>query len=283
VNGGEMSDEDRRRRFCLNLSTLDSADLETQLRVSRDAGFHAVGLREKHVASYLMSGGSPLGVRKMLDSHGLVAVEYDFFPNWVCAGSGERESLRGRFDRFCEVAADTGCAIVVAPTSTDDGAGELDWHTAAGNLRAMARVAAAYELTVGVEFLPWSSLDTVTAAWELVRRSDCGNAAIVLDTFHYFEGPNSRDELWKVPVEAIALCHVDDVEAVEADVVTRCRRHRVFPGEGIYEFREILSYLSEHSYHGYYSLEIMNASHATQDPGVIAREAMASLDRLFGG
>lgn len=270
------------RRLCLNLATLDGTDMETQLRVSRDAGFKAVGFREKQVKAFLESGRSLKNVREILDEHGLTAVEYDFFPNWIHALADERGAVQTRFRDFCGTASELGCPVLVAPTSFEGRNNSLDYDMAADNLKEMARIADDHDCTVGIEFLPWSPFNSISRARELLERVAKENVGIVLDTFHYFEGPHSRTELEKIPIELIVLVHIDDVEAVDADIQTKCREHRVLPGEGSYPFDEVLSYLAEHSYEGYYSLEILNPELAAGDPATIAREAMRSMERLLG-
>jgi len=270
------------RRLCLNLSTLDGTDLETQLRVSREAGFNAVGLREKQVKAFLESGRSLKNVREIIDTHGLTAIEYNFFPNWIYALADERGAVQTRFRDFCSTASELGCHVLVAPTSFEGRNNSLDYETAADNLKEMARIADDHDCTVGIEFLPWSPFNSISRAQELLERAASENVGIVLDTFHYFEGSRSRTALERIPIESIVLVHIDDVEAVDADILTKCREHRVLPGEGVYPFDEVLSYLDEHSYRGYYSLEILNPELAAGDPAIIAREAMRSMEQLLG-
>lgn len=277
-----MTGETPNLRLCLNLSTLDHADLETQLRASSAAGFRAVGPREKQVAEFLRRGRTFDDARALLDECGLVAVEHNFFSNWICTHAGERPVMLRRFRDFCTTGRELGCSIVVAPTSHEGRNDRLDYETAAENLKDMATVARELDLTIGIEFLPWSPFNTVAKAWELVRRTGRENVGIVLDTFHYFEGPHSRTELEQIPIEAIVLVHIDDVEDADVDILTKCRGHRVLPGEGVYAFEEILTWLDERSYSGYYSLEIMNAGYSKRDPAAIAREAYASMQRLLG-
>ena len=269
-------------RLCLNMSTLDSVDLETQLRLAREAGFTAVGLREKHVEAFLERGGTLRDVRRLLDLNRLTAVEYNYFPNWTCAGSDAQAILR-RFAAFCEAARALGCSIVVAPTGCETGDAYPDCQAAVSALRGMAGVADEYGLTVGVEFLPWTPCNSVGRAWELVRSAGRANVGIVLDAFHFFEGPSTETELRQVPDQAICLVHVNDVEEVDAGLIARCREHRVLPGDGIYPLPRFLSQVREHQYEGYYSLEAMSTGCAAREPAELAKASFASMRRLLGG
>jgi sugar phosphate isomerase/epimerase len=270
-------------RICLNLSALIHLDFPQQLIQAAEAGFHAIGPRAVNVDRYLAAGYSLKDASSLLDTYGLKSIEYDYSPNWVYCDDDERTAMIGEFDGFCATAAALGGdgSILVTPTLFDGRNGVLDYPLAVRNLREIARVARSYNAVVGVEFLPWTRIDSIGKAWTLMREAGSENAGIVLDCFHYFEGSSTVSELHAVPVERIALCHVNDMNTFEDDILTRTREQRVLPGEGQYKIDEILTYLKDGGYKGYYSLEILNKSYQEKDPGEITERAKRAMDSLL--
>ena len=149
------------------------------------------------------------------------------------------------------------------------------------NFGELCRVASEYGVLIALEYLPWTSLDTMKKAWDIVHAVNLSNGGIVLDTFHYFKGHPSRKELDEVPIEKIFIVHLDDLEEAETDLVTLTRRHRVAPGAGIFNFNEVLEYLFSTEYKGYYSLKILNTNHSLLDPFELATRLKLSTERLI--
>jgi len=270
------------KKICLNLSALIHLDFEEQLRVSSQAGFQAVGIREVNLINYLSSGKTLKDAGMLLDQYGLKSIEYNYFSNWIFADSEERTKMTGRFDFFCQSAVMTGeNQVLVAPVSYENKNDLKDNAAAVRNLKEIGNIARSYNTRVAVEFLPWTQIDSIESAWDIVHEVDMENVGIVLDTFHYFEGRSTVEGLHLVPVDKIFICHIDDMDTVEGDLLTRTREHRVLPGEGKYHFDEVLSYLEGHNYGGYYSLEILNKDYYKKDPLELALSAKRSMEDLL--
>jgi len=266
-------------KICLNLGTLGHLDYETQLRVSSQAGFSAVGLHMIRLEEYLYSGHTLEGALDCLKRNHLEAAEVVFMPDWISARGKNQRQVMARAEYICSTMELLECAVLIANTLGENG---FDQALVRENFGEICNVASKYGVRIAMEFLPWTSLDTIGKAWDIVRTVNHVNAGIVLDTFHYFKGHPSTKELYEVPIDKIFIVHLDDVEDVEADLVTLTRRHRLPPGEGIFVFDEVLEYLFTEEYQGYYSLEILNKNHPLQDPVELATRARLATERLLG-
>ena len=265
-------------KVCLNLGTLNHLDYETQLRVSSQAGFSGVGLHMIRLEEYLYSGHTLEDAKGCLTRYSLQPVEVVFMPDWVSArGKAQRQTLT-RAEYICSTMELLGCPILVANTLGEKG---YDQALVRENFGEICKVASKYGVKIAIEYLPWTSMDTVKKAWDIVRIVNHANGGIVLDTFHYFKGHPSQKELYEVPIEKIFIVHLDDVEDVETDLVTLTRKHRLPPGEGIFVFDEVLEYLFAKGYEGYYSLEILNKNHPLQDPVELATRVRLSTEELL--
>jgi 2-keto-myo-inositol isomerase len=265
-------------KTCMNLGTLSHLDYETQLRVSNQAGFKAVGLLMTRLEEYLYSGHTLDDARDCLIKNDLEVAELVFFPDWISAKGRARRQMLARAEYVCSLMEWMECPVLNANTL---GGGVYDLSLIQENFNEICQIGVKYGAKIGIEYLPWTSVDTIKKAWEIVSGVNCSNGGIILDTFHYFKGHPSRDELEEVPIEKIFIVHLDDVEDVEADLLTLTRKHRLPPGEGIFVFDEVLEYLFAGGYEGYYSLEILNQSHPLQDPVELATRTRLSTEKLL--
>ena len=220
-------------KLCLNLGTINHLDYETQLRVSSQAGFKAVGLHMIRLEEYLYSGHTLDDAVDALRRNHLNAAEVVFMPDWVSArGRGKRQVL-ARLEYICSTMERMESPILIANTLGEKECGPA---LAQENFGDLCKVASKYGVLIALEYLPWTSLDTMKKAWDIIRTVNLANGGIVLETFHYFKGHPSPKDLYEVPIEKIFIVHLDDLEDAEADLVTLTRRHRVAPGEGILQF-----------------------------------------------
>ncbi|WP_319477912.1 sugar phosphate isomerase/epimerase [Marispirochaeta aestuarii] len=270
-------------RICYNLSALIHLDFEQQLIVASRAGFRAVGVRDRNLEDFLSAGNTLTDARHLLDKNKLISVEYNFFSNWVYAQDGELARVVQDFDHFCACASALGEEpVLIAPVAFENRNTIYNFSLAVRNLRELGRVAAAYGGRVAMEFLPWTRINSIETAWDIVRDADRENIGIVLDAFHYFEGSSTKEGLREVPVEKIFLCHLNDMNTRDGDILKRTRECRVLPGEGSYDLGEIISILEMKGYTGYYSLEILNTEYRNLDPARVSSRAYASMHDILG-
>jgi len=69
--------------LCFNLGTIRHIDYQSQLDVSVQAGFDAVGLRMDSLEDYLSKGHTLEDAKQCLKKNNLTAVEMDFLPDWI--------------------------------------------------------------------------------------------------------------------------------------------------------------------------------------------------------
>jgi 2-keto-myo-inositol isomerase len=265
-------------KICMNLGTLNHLDYETQIRASSKAGFKTVGLLMSRLEEYLYSGHTLDDAEDCLIKNDLDVAELVFFPDWMSVEGRARKHMLAKAEYVCSLMEWLKCPILNANTL---GGGVYDLSLIKKNFSELCKIGVKYGVKIGLEYLPWTSVDTIKKAWEIVRGVNYSNGGIILDTFHYFKGHPSRDELKEVPIERIFIVHLDDVEDLEADLLTLTRKHRLPPGEGIFVFDEILEYLFAGGYEGYYSLEILNQSHPLRDPVELAISARLSTEEFL--
>ena len=103
-------------KICMNLGTLNHLDYETQLRVSGQAGFSAVGLHMIRLEEYLYSGHTLADAIDCLKRNHLKAVEVVFMPDWVSARGKGQKQVMARAEYICSTMELLECPILIANT-----------------------------------------------------------------------------------------------------------------------------------------------------------------------
>ena len=194
-------------KLCMNLCTLAHVDLKAQLRACAAVGFTAVGLRLNKLEEYFAQGKNIGETRHLLESLKLFPLELNYFPDWIYANGVTQKEVIDRFRRFSHLSARLGCPLLILPTQCD---GEHDDALAGENLLEMCRLPAETGTRVAFEFVPWSPIDTMKKAWDLLTAVDHPNGGLVLDSFHYFKGGSRFTDLKEVPIERILIVQMAD-------------------------------------------------------------------------
>ena len=153
---------------------------------------------------------------------------------------------------------------------------------AADRYRALCRRAADHDLTVALEFLPWSDVDTLEKAWRIVEASGAANAAIALDTWHFFRGGSTIDMLALVPAERIAVIQLSDglLDPVE-DELDATFRLRMLPGAGEFDLASLFRALGEKGVDAPIGIEVLSPELRALAPVEVGRVTGDAADAFF--
>jgi len=271
-------------RFGLNEATTGTADLMTDLRAAREAGYDVLEIRDTKLRDYLDSGGTLYGLRREMRDAGvepftLNALEHATHPT----GGADLEELLHRCAAFCEWAAALACPYVVAvPSFTDEVADRSRVvETAVDALRAMAEVGKRYGVRIGFEFLGFRdcSVNTLAAAREIVDAVDDPAVGLVIDAFHFYAGGSSWRMLEGLDPKLLVIIHLDDAEDRPRSKLTDA--NRLLPGDGVIPLRELVSRIEALGYSGPYSIELFRPEYYAWDPVRLARVSKEKMEALF--
>jgi sugar phosphate isomerase/epimerase len=93
-----------------------------------------------------------------------------------------------------------------------------------------------------------------------VNRGGGGRAGLVIDTWHYFFGDSTWEDLAEVPLRDIAYVQFADALAPESESLARETMHRrALPGEGVLELDRFATMLIERGWEGTASVEVLSA------------------------
>jgi sugar phosphate isomerase/epimerase len=176
-----------------------------------------------------------------LERHDLCLAELEAFAVATPPGP-DRERMNGFIDAALQLADHFGVRYMQA-------IGPVDVPGAAGFDQVVAEFgelcdrAAVVGLTVGLEFLPFTSIATAADAVAVVNQVGRPNAGVCVDIWHHRRGPIDVDLAATVPGSMVAAIQMNDgtLAAQHADYKTDCLLNRLPPGEGEMECLEFVS------------------------------------------
>ena len=176
------------------------------------------------------------------------------------------------------LAAEHGAGLVLAVTLD---ATLPDPARARDGLGRLAVTVAEAGAAACLEFLPWTAVPTLAAAWEMVRDVP-GQPGIVLDTWHWQRQPGgpSPDVLAGIPGSRIAYIQVCDAgPEPAADVMDEAMTARLLPGDGVVDFGGLFTALGRIGADPFVATEVFNPSVVRSQGKAAAAVAMARAAR----
>jgi len=154
-------------------------------------------------------------------------------------------------------------------------------ETIVRQLRAVADLAAERGIRIAYEALAWGRhVDDYREAWRLVSLADRPNLGVCLDSFHILSRGHDPAGIEQIPGEKIFFLQLADAPALDMDVLSWSRHHRLFPGEGDFDLTGFLGHVLRAGYTGPLSLEVFNDTFRQTDVTRTAAHARRSLTWL---
>ena len=120
----------------------------------------------------------------------------------------------------------------------------LDMGLAAELLGGVCDRLARRDMILTFEFLPWTGVPDINTAYELISKTGRSNATLLFDTWHFFRGPSTLDDLRAIPGERIGSIQINDAShEAGANIIHETMTNRLLPGEGDIPLVEILQIL----------------------------------------
>ncbi|WP_053384611.1 bifunctional sugar phosphate isomerase/epimerase/4-hydroxyphenylpyruvate dioxygenase family protein [Leucobacter celer] len=163
------------------------------------------------------------------------------------------------------------CSNVGTATIDDDA-------LAARQLGELADRAARRGIRIAYEALAWGRyVSDYRHAWRIVQLADRLNLGVCLDSFHILSLGLDPSGIEQIDADKIFFLQLADAPALELDVLSWSRHHRLFPGEGSFDLTGFLSHVLRAGYSGPLSLEVFNDTFRQTDPDATAKHALRSL------
>jgi len=242
-----------------------------------DAGLSAASVWGWHLP-FLTDAGTLVAASAALDGLGIHVAVVEAATAW---SAGTTDAVRSEAAQLAAAVEAVGASSVLAvclePVLAEP-------ERAREHLAVLAEATGRVGAGVCVEFLPWSGVATLAAAWELV--APLGPAVgIVLDTWHWQRQPGGGDLglLASIPAERFPFVQLSDAPAAPVgDLMTETMQGRLLPGDGAIDFTAPLRCLEGIGARPFVALEIFNPALVSTLGVAAAAVAMrAAADRVL--
>lgn len=251
-----------------------SGGLSEKLRACADAGFDGVEIMD---ADLIAAQESPEEIRALCDRLGL---RIDMFQPFRDAEgmdeAGFQDVLRRAEAKF-DIMERLGTDLVLVCSNVATATVDDDAHSAS-QLGRLADLAAKRGIRLAYEALAWGKyVDDYRRAWEIVKLADRPNLGVCLDSFHILSKDHDPAGIEQIDAEKLFFLQLADAPALDMDVLSWSRHHRLFPGEGDFDLVRFMTHVVNAGYAGPWSLEVFNDTFRQTDTARTAAHAHRSL------
>jgi 2-keto-myo-inositol isomerase len=269
-------------KLALNGATTMRADLATDIRVAREAGFDGLEIWAAKLRKFLQSG-TPTELKSLFDEQGLEPYSINSVEHITFRDAAGQQRLFAECEELCAIAQAINCPyLVVVPSPLPGGVSQVEvTEHSARVLAELASVAGRYDVALAFEFLgqPDCSVQTLAHADEIVRRVNDARVGLVIDSFHFYAGGSTLESIDALDAQRLFVFHINDAEnRPHAELEDK---HRLMPGLGILPLREIVGALRRIRYDAVTSVEIFRPEYWERDPSLVAREAYEATRQVF--
>ena len=250
--------------YCLNTSTIrgNQLGIVRNVEAAAKAGFHAIEPWIAELDAYTKDGGSLKDLGKRIADAGLTVENAIAFNSFLNDDATERAAALERLKVDMDKIAQIGGKRIAAPPGNNRAAVTLDnaarYYREALELGEKMGVQPLLELW-GTHPLLGPLRNGIYAAVAAGRP----DASLLLDVFHIYKSGTPFTSLAQIAGASLHVMHINDYPQA-ADASTLNDSHRVYPGDGVAPFRQILRDLRDSGFRGHFSLELFNREYWTK-------------------
>jgi sugar phosphate isomerase/epimerase len=240
--------------------------LPMQIRAAAEAGYDYVGLDIPSLSAHRDAGLRPSAIRSLLDRY-----EINCYELVALSVSSDPFSVAPSLQRCVEMAAVLGVRSVLAVAR-----GPFS-ESLVNNTRRCAETLGEMGVSMALEFLPVCELDSIEATQRLIEAAGTPTLKMVVDSWHFFEGPSS----WAA-LEALEACRLGFIQFSDAsppstsDPQFEYRHRRVLPGDGIHDLRRFAEMVLPKKPDVVVSMEVLSDQWRRRLPAQFAAACLAS-------
>ena len=199
---------------------------EERVRAAAAAGFEGIGLRAENYWDAQRAGLDDRDMIAIADRYGVRILEVEYLAGWGIAAEldprqQEKEQTVFAMARAFGVQHLNAGLLEPLPREViaDGFAGLCD--------------RAGPDLTVALEFMPYSGIPDLPTAWRILQQAGRANSGLLLDVWHWVRAGMTLTDLDLVPADRIIAVQLSDVQEQPMDPLrAESLTHRLPPGDG---------------------------------------------------
>jgi sugar phosphate isomerase/epimerase len=253
--------------YCLNTSTIrgNQLDIVRVVEAAAKAGFHGIEPWITELDAYTKTGGSLKDLGKRIADAGLTVENAIAFNTFLNDDAAERaagmERLKADMDKVAQIG---GTRIAVPPGRAAANAAPVTLDNAGKYYREALEMGEKTGVTPLLEL--WGThplLGPLRNGIYVTVAAGRPDASLLLDVFHLYKSGTPFTSLKQINGAALHVIHINDYPQA-ADSSTLNDGNRVYPGDGVAPFRQILRDLRDNGFRGCFSLELFNRDYWTK-------------------
>ena len=264
--------------YCLNTSTIrnENTSVMHAIDIAADAGYDGIEPWAMEIDAWVEEGGKLSDLRHKAADRGVQIVNLIAFFEWPVPEDDRRRTGLDEARRCFAMADALDCSFVAAPPFGIHDR-QVDLFPVAQRYAELLDSMADFQAEPLLEF--WGIAKTLGTLGEaLLVAAECGrpHTLLLTDVYHMYKGSGHFHGLEHLGPGKLGLVHVNDYPVQPGrDTVTDA--DRVYPGEGLAPWPEIVAGLQNAGYEGMLSLELFNPSYWEKGSVAVAGEGLAKL------
>jgi sugar phosphate isomerase/epimerase len=197
-----------------------------RVQAAATAGYAGIGLRAENYWAAMDEGVDAAAMKRLAEEAGTPVLEVEYVTGWGTAADRDETQQRKEQSVF-EMARMFGVGHV--------NVGLLEKLPIEEISGAFAELCdrAGDDLTMALEFMPYSGVPDIATAWRVLRDADRPNSGLIVDVWHWARAGMTTADLQGVPADRIVAVQLCDVLATPMDPLrAESLGHRLPPGQG---------------------------------------------------
>lgn len=266
----------------MNGATTMKANLKTDIEAISHAGFDYIEIRASKLRDFLKNN-SIEELNQILENNNLKPYSINSIEHITFRTKEDYEKIKAETKELSEIASKINCPfIVIVPGKKPTNVSEDEVISESVRvLEELAEIVEYYNVSLAFEFLGQAdcSVQTLGLCSKIVEKVNRKSIGIVLDTFHFYTGNSSFEDIDRLNPEKLFIFHINGAEDLPKDQLTDA--HRLYPGEGILPIKDIKARLDKIGYDRVASVEIFRPEYWEQDPFEVAKKAKEAAQKVL--
>jgi sugar phosphate isomerase/epimerase len=183
-------------------------DFETRVKAAKAGGFDGIGIRAETYILAIKQGYSDEDMLRILDENEMKVTEVEYITMWADPNKTV-ETTDTLLQQFKE---QTIYHMARLFNVGHINCGLMETMPEEVLVQAFKELCIrAKELVIGLEFMPYSGVPNLQAAWNIIHKAGCENGKLILDTWHWVRANQKPEDLDLVPADKIVSFQIDDV------------------------------------------------------------------------
>jgi len=229
-------------------------DFRDRVEAAARVGFKGFGLWHVDL-DHILEKISLKEMKQIFDDNGIKYIELEFLTDWFVEGERKKQSAILKQKLLTAAEALQARHVKVSDSFREP----YEMARVIESFATLCNDAADHGTRIGFEPQPFSMIDTLKGALEMVEGAAASNGGIILDLWHVVKLGIPYEEIGRIPPRWLVSVELDD-GTLEAPWSLRedCSNHRRLCGEGEFDIKSFIACVQQLGYEGPWGIEVLS-------------------------